>query len=92
MLTWFGSFLECLQSRSFCAKDTNTGIAYTRGVCVGSTSIVKCLEIYLQFFQILKVSWYGTGLKTGVKAGQLLLYLCWVLYAYCGLYIGWYYR
>ena len=71
-------------SRVACIGNTSAGGAYARSACVkcafiggncdgsiyaGSASAVKHLGIHSQFFRILEVKLFGTGLKTRVGVG-----------------------
>ena len=52
-----------------CVKGVFVRGACTENTCAGGASAIKHSGIHSQFFQILEVKMFGTGLETGVRAG-----------------------
>lgn len=50
-------------------KDRFVRSTYTENNCTKSISIFKYLEMHLQFFQVLGVKLFETGLETKILAG-----------------------
>ena len=60
---------DTFSTGSACVKGAFVGSACAESTCTGGASIVEHSRIHLQFFQILEVKLFGTGLETKVGAG-----------------------
>lgn len=52
-----------------CIKDAFVKATCTENICAGGASIVKHLGTHLQFFWILEVKLFKTGLEIRIKVG-----------------------